>query len=99
MVLLISPSVLKEKNLSMSYEAEAYEYFGHLMQRADLLEKMLGKTEGKGEEGGSQRVRNGAAKGTAAEDGGCLGLRGYERVRLGDRCLGPDWKNPSGERS
>ena len=51
MVLLISPSVLKEKNLSMSYEAEAYEYFGHLMQRADLLEKMLGKTEGKGEEG------------------------------------------------
>ena len=52
LVLLISPSVLKEKN-RMSYEAEAYEYFGHLMQRVDLLEKtlMLGKTEGKGEEG------------------------------------------------
>lgn len=50
-------------------------------------------------EGGSQRVRNGAAKGTAAEDGGCLRLRDYERVKLGDRCLGPDWKNPSGERS
>ena len=48
MVLLISPSVLKEKNLSMPYEAEAYEYFDHLMQRADSSEKtlMLGKTEG-----------------------------------------------------
>lgn len=49
--------------------------------------------------GGSRRCRNGAAKGTAAEDRGSPGLRDYERVRLGDRCLGPDWKNPSWERS
>ena len=30
------------------------QYFGHLLQRADLLEKtlMLGKTEAKGEKGG-----------------------------------------------
>ena len=29
-----------------------FQYFGHLMQKADLLEKtlMLGKIEGKGEE-------------------------------------------------
>lgn len=60
-----------------------------------------GTREGLGgrDKGGSRRVRNGAAKGTAAEDGGRLGLRDYERVRLGDRCQGPDWKNPSWERS
>ena len=35
------------------------QYFGHLMQRADLLEKtlMLGKTEGKRRSRGQQRVR------------------------------------------
>ena len=35
------------------------QYFGHLMQRADLLEKtlMLGKTEGKRRSRGQQRMR------------------------------------------
>ena len=44
-------SVLKEINLEYSLEAlmPQLQYFGHLMQRADLLEKtlMLGKIEGR----------------------------------------------------
>ena len=50
-------STLKEINPEYSLEGLLLQlklqYFGHLMQRADLLEKTLtlGKTEGKGEEG------------------------------------------------
>ena len=35
------------------------QYFGHLMQRADSLEKtvMLGETEGRGRRGGRQKMR------------------------------------------
>ena len=46
-------SILKEINLEHSLEGlmlkQKFQYFGHLMQRADSLEKtlMLGKTEGK----------------------------------------------------
>ena len=48
-------SILKEINLEYSLEGLLLklklQYFGHLMQRADSLEKtlMLGKIEGKGE--------------------------------------------------
>ena len=48
-----SPSILKE--ISPEYSLEGLrlklQYFGHLMRRADLLEKtlMLGKIEGGGE--------------------------------------------------
>ena len=46
-------SILKEINLEYSLEALVlklkFQYFGHLMQRADSLEKtfMLGKIEGR----------------------------------------------------
>ena len=46
-------SILKEINPEYSLEGQVLklklQYFGHLMQRADSLEKtlMLGKTEGK----------------------------------------------------
>jgi len=46
-------SILKEINPEYSLEGLMlklkFQYFGHLMQRADLLEKtlMLGKTEGR----------------------------------------------------
>ena len=47
-------SILKEINPEYSLEGLMLklQYFGHLMQRTDSLEKtlMLGKTEGKGEE-------------------------------------------------
>ena len=50
-------SILKEINSEYSLEGltEKLQYFGHLMHRADSLEKtqMLGKIEGK-EEGGSR---------------------------------------------
>ena len=41
-------SILKEMNLEYSPEELMLKYFGHLMRRADLLEKtlMLGKIEG-----------------------------------------------------
>ena len=51
-------SILKEINLEYLLEGLMLklEYFGHLMQRADSLEKtlMLGKTEGRS---GQQRMR------------------------------------------
>ena len=49
-------SILKEINPEYSLEGLMlklkFQYFGHLMRRADILEKilMLGKIEGKGEE-------------------------------------------------
>ena len=49
-------SILKEINPEYSLEGLMlklkFRYFGHLMRRADILEKilMLGKIEGKGEE-------------------------------------------------
>ena len=47
----IKPSIIKENNLEYSLEGLMLklQYFGHLMQRADSLEKtlMLGKIEGK----------------------------------------------------
>ena len=52
-------SILKEINLEFSWEGLMLklklQYFGHLMQRADSLEKilMLGKTDG-GREGGDR---------------------------------------------
>ena len=53
-------SILKEVNPEYSLEELALklQYFGHLMQRADSLEKtlMLGKTEGKKRKG-QQRMR------------------------------------------
>ena len=55
-------SILKEMNLKYSLEGLMLklmlQYFGHLMQRADSLEKtlMLGKTEGRRRRG-QQRVR------------------------------------------
>ena len=53
-------SVLKEINPEYSLEGLMLklQYFGHLMQRADSLEKtlMLGKTEG-GRRRGQQRMR------------------------------------------
>ena len=55
-------SILKEVNLEYSLEEQMLElklqYFGHLMQRADSLEKtlMLGKIEG-GRRRGQQRMR------------------------------------------
>ena len=46
-----NPSILKKINPEFSLEGLMlkFQYFGHLMQRADSLEKslMLGKTEGK----------------------------------------------------
>ena len=51
-------SILKEINSKYSLEELMLklklQYFGHLMQRADSLEKtlMLGKTEAKGQRGG-----------------------------------------------
>ena len=46
----LNQSILKEINPEYSFEGLMLKlhYFGHLMQRADLLEKtlMLGKTEG-----------------------------------------------------
>ena len=56
-------SVLKEINVEYSLEGLLLklklQYFGHLMRRADLLEKtlMLGKIEGRGE--GEDRGRDG----------------------------------------
>ena len=48
-------SILKEFNPEYSLEVLnlKLQYFGHLMQKVDPLKKtlMLGKTEGKGEEG------------------------------------------------
>ena len=55
-------SILKEVNLEYSLEGLMLklklQYFGHLMRRADSLEKtlMLGKPEG-GERSGRQRMR------------------------------------------
>ena len=55
-------SILKEMNLKYSLEGLMLklmlQYFGHLMQRADSLEKtlMLGKTEGRRRRG-RQRMR------------------------------------------
>ena len=55
-------SILKEINPAYSLEGLMvklkFQYFGHLMQRADSLEKtlMLGKTEGKRRKGW-QRMR------------------------------------------
>ena len=55
-------SILKEISLAYSLEGLMLklklQYFGHLMQRTDLLEKslMLGKIEGGGRRG-SQRMR------------------------------------------
>ena len=42
-------SILKYINLEYSFEGLKLQYFGHLMQRADSLEKtlMLGKIDGK----------------------------------------------------
>ena len=54
-------SILKEINSQYSLERLmlTLQYFGHLMQRADSLEKilMLGKTEGKEEEAEDETVR------------------------------------------
>ena len=53
-------SILKEVSPEYSLEGLMMklklQYFGHLMGRIDSLEKtlMLGKTEGKGEEGGRE---------------------------------------------
>ena len=58
----IQPSILKEISPEYSFEGLMlklkFQYFGHLMQRADSLEKtlMLGKIEG-GRRRGQQRVR------------------------------------------
>ena len=56
----IKPSVLKEINPEYSLEGLMLkpQYFGHLMQRANLLEKtlMLGKIEGR-RRSGQQRMR------------------------------------------
>ena len=56
----IKQSILKEINLEYSLEGLMLklQYFGHLMPRADSLEKslMLGKTEGR-RRGGCQRMR------------------------------------------
>ena len=55
-------SILKEINPEYSWEGLMlklkFQYFGHLMQRADSLEKtlMLGKTEGRRKRG-RQRMR------------------------------------------
>ena len=57
-----NPSILKEINAEYSLEGLMLnlnlEYFGHLMQRTDTLEKtlMLGKIEG-GRKRGRQRMR------------------------------------------
>ena len=58
----IKPVNLKEINPEYSVEGLMlklkFQYFGHLIQRADLLEKtlMLGKTEGKRKKG-RERMR------------------------------------------
>ena len=58
----IQPVILKETNPEYSLEGWMLklkrQYFGHLMRRADSLEKtlMLGKTEGK-RRSGQQRMR------------------------------------------
>ena len=56
----IQPSILKEINPEYSLEGLMlnFQYFGHLMQRADLLEKtlILGKIEGKRRRG-QQSIR------------------------------------------
>ena len=58
----IQPSILKEISLEYSLEGLMLklklQYFGHLMQRSDSLEKtlMLGKVEG-GRRRGRQRMR------------------------------------------
>ena len=72
-------SILKEISLGCSLEGLMLklklQYFGHLMQRADSLEKtlMLGKTEG-GRRKGQQRMRwlDGI---TDSMDMGLVGLR------------------------
>ena len=55
-------SILKEFNPEYSLEGLLlkFQYFGHLMQRTNSLEKtlMLGKTEGKGERGGRRWERS-----------------------------------------
>ena len=50
--------LLKEINPEYSLEGLKLQYFGHLIQRADSLERtlMLGKTDGKRKRG-QQRVR------------------------------------------
>ena len=56
----ISQSILKEINPEYSLEGLMlklnFQYFGHLMQKADSLEKtlMLGKIEGKKEKGAAE---------------------------------------------
>ena len=56
MVRRSNQSILKQINVKYSLEGLKIklQYFGHLMERAGLLEKtlMLGKTEGNGEGGG-----------------------------------------------
>ena len=53
----LNQSILKEINPEYSLEGlmlkQKHQYFGHLMQRADSLEKtwIMGKTEGRGDEG------------------------------------------------
>ena len=51
----LNQSILKEINSEYSLEGLMLklQYFGHLMQKADSLEKtlMLGKIKGRGEEG------------------------------------------------
>ena len=55
-----NPSILKEINHEYSLEGLMLklklQYFGHLIRRADLLEKilMLGKMKAKGESGGRE---------------------------------------------
>jgi len=62
LIFVSNQSILKEINPEYSLEGVLlklnFRYFGHLMQRADSLEKtlMLGKTEGKRRRG-QQRMR------------------------------------------
>ena len=56
--MISNQSILKEINHENSFEGLLlklkFQYFGHMMQRSDSLEKtlILGKIEGKGEWGG-----------------------------------------------
>ena len=59
-------SILKKINPEYSLEGQMLklQYFGHLMQRVDSLEKtlMLGKTEGRRRRGGQMRWLDGITK-------------------------------------
>jgi len=56
----LNQSILKEINPEYSLEEQMWklklQYFGHLMQRANSLEKMVGKIEGRRRRG-QQRIR------------------------------------------